>query len=163
MEAAGVGLLLLVGGHGAFQFRPALFQCRLFAVVLFHKPLVLAVRQFAQHIAFIKTLCQNIHFIYAPSDVGQFLAITIGGLRLLGFPAVLHLLDKLCLIFKDIAAHLLGSRQNRRLRSRCFHEMGNAISVPMVTAEPAALESGIGVEYFLSSDTLFLRAGIPHF
>lgn len=40
-EAAGVGLFLLVGGHGIFQFRPALFQSRLFAVVLVHKPLVL--------------------------------------------------------------------------------------------------------------------------
>lgn len=67
-ETAGVGLLLLVGGHGAFQFRPALFQCRLFTVVLAHKPLVLAVRQLAQHIAFIKALYQNIQFVYTPPD-----------------------------------------------------------------------------------------------
>ena len=67
-ETVGVGLFLLVGGHGAFQFRPALFQCRLFAVVLVHKPLVLAVRQLAQHITFVKALYQNIQFVYAPPD-----------------------------------------------------------------------------------------------
>ena len=162
-EAAGVRLFLLVGGHGAFQFRPALFQCRLFAVVLVHKPLVLAVRQLAQHIAFIKALYQNIQFVYAPSDVGQFLAVIIGSLRLLGFPSALHLLNKIGFIFKDIAAYLLDSRQNRRLQCRCLYEMGDAFSVPSVVAEPTALESGIGVVYLLAPDTLCLRAGIPHF
>ena len=162
-EAAGVRLLLLIGSHNAFQFCPALFQCRLFAVVLVHKPLVLAVRQLAQHIAFIKAFYQNIQFVYAPPDSIQFLAVIIRGLRLLGFPAVLHLLDELCLIFKNIAAHLLDSRQNRRLQSRCLYEMGDAFPAPAVVAEPAALESGIGVVYLLASDTLCLRAGISHF
>lgn len=106
----------------------------------------------------MQPLYQHIQFIYPQFDGGQFPAFLIGDLRLLGFPAVLHLLNKFGFIVEDIAAYPLYCLQNRRFQNRCFDEMRGASFPSPGVAEPAALESGIGIEHGSVAIALRLRA-----